>query len=520
MKDNFRVSFFLRGKEVNREGKSPIDIRLYLRGQRIRLCASGLYVDAAQWDSVKSRSKARTGEASELNNELRRIETDLMQIYRMNEFSEGLSLDKIKAIYLGKEPKEQMTSFLQFYEEFLERVESEVGKQRSYDSFQKFSVIKKHFVAFLKTRYRRKDIQMSELTYRVICDFENYLLNEGKCQHNTVMRMIGSFKTVTIRARKYGLLPVDPFADYKIHFYKTDRGFLDEDEIKTLMEKKFEIKRMEVVRDIFIFSCFTGLAYIDITQLTKDNIREIDGRPWIMTSRQKTNVPSNILLLDVAQQIIKKYDGVAPKGQLLPILTNQRMNSYLREIGDVCGIGKKLTFHLARHTFATLAITKGVPIESVSKMLGHTKISTTQIYARIINKKVEHDMLELESKLSSFNVDSIVNSKKNAAKAKPSRYDEVEQDDKNSSPLRQTRLSPASHKKGKVKTNNAKTDSKVKTGQPQSDKPKTDNDKTVKSKIGKAKTGNAKSDKAKTNKTKTDMPKTGKAKSSKSTKRA
>ena len=157
---------------------------------------------------------------------------------------------------------------------------------------------------------------------------------------------------------------------------------------------------MELVRDIFLFSCFTGLAYIDVSQLTPDNIVEVNGRKWIMTERQKTNVPSNVLLLDVAEAIIKKYEGKDPKGRILPILSNQRMNSYLKEMADICGIRKKLTFHLARHTFATLAISKGVPIESVSRMLGHTKIATTQIYAKILNTKIEKDMLNFADNLN------------------------------------------------------------------------------------------------------------------------
>ena len=214
--------------------------------------------------------------------------------------------------------------------------------------------------------------------------------------------MLRNFKTVTIRAIKLGLMKQDPFVNYKIRFEKVDRGFLTDEEIEKLIKKEFSIKRLEQVRDIFVFSIFTGLAYIDVANLTGKNIVTLDGKQWIMTRRQKTDVPTNVLLLDIPRMIIEKYKLMMTdddKGRLLPILSNQKMNAYLKEIADICGIEKRLSFHLARHTFATMALTKGVSIESVSKMLGHTNIQTTQIYARIINKKVEADMLSLSTKL-------------------------------------------------------------------------------------------------------------------------
>ena len=216
------------------------------------------------------------------------------------------------------------------------------------------------------------------------------------------MRIMRNLKTVILRAQKMGLLKNDPFLNFKIRFEKTDRGFLSDEEIAKLMNHRFSVKRLEQVRDIFVFSCFTGLAYIDLVQLSKEHIVKIDGREWIMKNRQKTDVPSSVLLLDVAKQILNKYkEQMAddPHGRLLPVCSNQKMNAYLKEIADLCGIEKRLSCHLARHTFATLALSKGVSVESVSRMLGHTNIQTTQIYARIVNKKIESDMLSLSSKL-------------------------------------------------------------------------------------------------------------------------
>lgn len=456
MRTKFRVVFLLRTSYKSKDGKSPIDTRIYLNGERTKLGSTGILIDPKMWDSSNGCAKGRSAEASKINSELSRIESDLYHIFRVNEFNPDLSLDLIRAEYLGEGEKSQ--SFLQFFDEFIERVKSEIGKTRCYASYQKFNVLKKHFVAFLKSRYNRNDLMMNELSYKIISDLENYLLTDGKCKHNTVMRMMGNFKTLTIRAMKLGLLKTDPYANYKIHFNKTDRGFLTDDEIKAIMEHDFPLQRLEFVRDIFIFSCFTGLAYIDVAQLTKENIKELDGRLWIMTSRQKTNVPSNVLLLEVPLQIIHKYEGVDPKGRLLPILTNQRMNSYLKEIADLCGIDKNLTFHVARHTFATMAISKGVPIESVSKMLGHTKISTTQIYARITNKKVERDMLELAGKLCDFDPTSIAESKTNVEKSKPTRFDE-EKPAVTPNPKKQRKTSDNKSKKSKA-SSSSKSDGK------------------------------------------------------------
>ena len=176
---------------------------------------------------------------------------------------------------------------------------------------------------------------------------------------------------------------------------------MTQEELDVIIQKEFSIKRLEQIRDVFIFACFTGLAYIDVKNLRETNVRvSFDGNLWIMTKRQKTGVQSNIPLLDVPRQIIEKYKGILPNGMVLPVPSNQKMNSYLKEIGDLCEIKKNLTFHLARHTFATTTtLAKGVPIETVSKMLGHTNIKTTQIYARITDNKISQDMAVLAKKL-------------------------------------------------------------------------------------------------------------------------
>ena len=252
MNNNFRVVFYLRSNYKTKDGKKPIEIRLYHRSERIALGASGFFADPEKWDSKKGRLIGRTGEVAKINNQLEHIEVDLMHIFRRLEFSDNLSLDLIKSTYLQK--KDDSTSFVAFFDEFIQKAKSEIGKERSYASYQKFNVLRNHFVSFLQARYQRKDIDLSELSYPIIKELENYLLTDGKCCHNTVMRMMGFFKTITLRAQRLGKLDHDPFVDFKIRFQKTDRGFLTEEEIQTIIAKKFPTPRLEAVRDIFIFS--------------------------------------------------------------------------------------------------------------------------------------------------------------------------------------------------------------------------------------------------------------------------
>ncbi|MFK2642006.1 site-specific integrase [Bacteroides fragilis] len=405
----FKVSYYVRSNYENKQGKSPVMVRIFLNGEMLNVGSSGISVDKKMWNNSTSRLKGRTSEALSLNARLDDISSSLQGIFRRHELDEDLTLDKIKSIYLGK--NKVKTTFMELYGKYLEDIKSQVGNGKTIATYHKYSAAGKHFENFLHLKYGRKDLMPGELTHIIIHDFEVYLRTTASLKPNSATKTLKFFKTVVIFAQKSGIMTHDPFIHHHFHLEQVDRGFLTDEEIQRIMQKEFATPRLEAVRDIFIFSCFCGLAYIDVANLTQDNIVSLDGKMWIMTKRQKTNIPSNILLLDIPLMIIDKYKGKTTKGKLLPILSNQKMNSYLKEIADLCGIKKNLTFHLARHTFATMTLSKGVPIESVSKMLGHTNIKTTQIYARITNKKIEEDMLALAGKLDNFN-DSINQIKK------------------------------------------------------------------------------------------------------------
>ena len=410
MKTNFRTAFYLRSNYVNKEGKTPVMLRIYLNNERLSLGSTGIAVEQSLWDKENEKLKGRTTDVLSTNLELDNIRNGLQSIYRKLEDNPDICLERIKSEYLGK--KEDIDTLLQLFDKHNADIARQVGISASSATLQKYNVCERHFREFLQRNYKRSDIKLSELTYTVIREFDIYLRTVVGQNPNTATKTMKTFKTITILGQKMGVLYHDPFLNHRFHLEPVNRGFLTDEEIMKIANKEFAIQRLELVRDVFIFSCFIGLAYIDVSNLTPDNIVTLDDKQWIMTKRQKTNVETNVLLLDIPKSIIAKYSHKTYRdGKLFPILTNQKTNAYLKEIADICGIKKNLTFHLARHTFATMSLSKGVPMESVSKMLGHTNIKTTQIYARITNKKIEHDMEQLAGKLDKFNVAMGINSK-------------------------------------------------------------------------------------------------------------
>ncbi len=297
---------------------------------------------------------------------------------------------------------ESHDTILNLFQKHNEDVKQLVGISKSPATFQKYEVTRRHLSEFIYRKYNVSDISIKEITPMFINDFELYLRTACKCGANTTAKFMQFFKRIILIARNNGTLVGDPFANYKIRLERVDRGYLTEEELKIITKKKLASERLVQVRDLFTFSSFCGLAYSDMAALTQDNIRtSFDGNLWIITKRKKTNTNVNVPLLDIPKMILKKYEGKLPNGKILPVISNQKLNAYLKEIADVCGIKKNLTFHLARHTFSTtVTLAKGVPIETVSKMLGHTNIETTQIYARITNSKIGNDMEGLSEKFA------------------------------------------------------------------------------------------------------------------------
>ena len=399
MKTTFNVLFFLKRDKQKKNGNVPIMCRITVDGNETRFSMK-TDIDPGHWDVKLGKMSGRSAKALEINGFIDNTKSVLNRIYHQElERMQSVTAEKVKNIFLGINTKHH--TLLEMFKKHNYDVKSLIGISKSKATYQKYEVTLKHTTSFLRKRYNLTDIHFAEINHMFISDFETFLMVDCQCQSNTTAKFMQFFKRIILIARNNGWMLHDPFVNYKIRINKVDRGYLTKEELELIFKNKIKIPRLEHVRDIFVFSCFTGLAYIDVYNLKESNIRtSFDGNLWIMTKRQKTDVNSNIPLLEVPKMILAKYKGKLPEGKILPISSNQKMNAYLKEIGDLCEIQKNLTFHLARHTFATtITLSQGVPIETVSKMLGHTNIKTTQIYARITDNKIGHDMGVLSGKL-------------------------------------------------------------------------------------------------------------------------
>lgn len=403
MSKQFKVSYYIRNNYKNKEGKSPLMARIYL-GKEYFVLSTGINVNVSLWNAKTSHLKGRSQEAVESNLQIDQFTSQLHSLFNQLHFADNeLSMEKYKAVLQGKNEGE-ITTLLQTAEKYNENFKAQVGITRKKSTYGKYETTTKRLKEFIQHKYGRDDIRLNELNYEFVNGFDLFLKTTRECKPNTVARTMRRFKTIVIFARNSGYLHFDPFANFKIRMEREDRGYLTDEELKKILNKKLPSERLERVRDIFIFSCFTGLAYIDVKQLTTHNIVQENGSFWINTKRKKTDVRSNIVLLDIPMQLIKKYEPLRVDEHLFPVPSNQKVNDYLKEIADLCGIDKNLTFHIARHSFATtVTLSKGVPIETVSRMLGHTNIKTTQIYARVTTNKIQNDMNILAGKLNKLN---------------------------------------------------------------------------------------------------------------------
>ena len=401
MKNSFSLLFYVKKTKIDSNNRTNIYSRITVNGKRAEFSIKRK-VSIDKWNSSANKVRGFSKEAQEVNQYLDLISNKLNKIHqRFIEEDKLFTSINIRDTYLGKDRNLKM--LVKIFQDHNNQIEKLVGKEYAAGTALRYKTAKSHIEEYVKSEYKANDIPVQEVDHKFISGFEYYLKTERSCAHNTAIKYITNFKKIIRIAYANGWISKDPFFNWKARLKNVEREFLSEEEVQEMINKEISIPRLDLVRDIFIFSCFTGLAYADVQKLTTNNlVIGIDGERWINTKRTKTKTTSKIPVLPIAGKILDKYDK-NPKltDKLLPILSNQKMNAYLKEIADICGITKKLTFHLARHTFATtVTLTNGVPIESVSKMLGHRSLKTTQHYAKILDRKVSDDMNALKTLLN------------------------------------------------------------------------------------------------------------------------
>ena len=396
-RSTFRVLFYANGsKEKN--GIVPIMGRVTINGTVAQFSCKRS-ISKTLWDAKGNCAKGKSVEVRETNLALDNIKAQIIKHYqRISDREAYVTAEMVRNAYqgIGCEYETILGAFDKENAKFLKRV----GKDRCMGSYRVMVRSRNYVAAFIKSFYKRNDMSMLELIPDFIKEFSVFLTTEQGLKNATVWLACMWVKTIVSRAHYNGLIPRNPFAMYHVDPDHKERGFLTEDEIQALSTISLDNPNFALARDLFLFGCWTSISFTDIKNLTTDNIVEMNGASWIVSKRQKTGVPFQIKLMDIPMQIIRRYEPFRRDKRLFNIGSLDMVNKRIKAVAKKCGIEKPVSFHLSRHSFAVLALNYGMPIESVSKILGHTNITTTQIYAKVTNAKLENDISAFESKIS------------------------------------------------------------------------------------------------------------------------
>jgi len=393
----FNVLFYIKRTKELKDGTVPIFARVTVNRQRAEF---GLQqrVKADAWDPVRGCAIRLTKTAKETNAYLDLVKADLLFSKReLEEQGKPVTAHILKNSYLGIENESR--TILEVFREHNDKCKQLKNIDFAPGTVERYITCCKHVESFIKLKYKRDDLPLHEITPAFISGLELYLMTTCKCCHNTATKYLKNFKKITRIARANDWMKSDPFANIKFHLDEVDMDYLDEQELNRLMEKKFSIERLKVVKDVYFFCCFTGLAFIDVKNLRHSDLEIRDNRQWIRKRRQKTRNWCHIPLLPPAVRLMEKYKNhpaCQRQGNVLPVPSNKKMNAYLKEIADLTGINKKLSTHTAWYTFATtVTLANQISIEVVSKMLGHSSINMTKKYARVVDDLINRDMQKI-----------------------------------------------------------------------------------------------------------------------------
>ena len=396
-RSTFKVLFYVNGSK-ERNGIVPIMGRVTINGTVAQFSCKQT-IPKTLWDAKGNRAKGKSAEARDINLALDNIKAQIIKHYqRISDREAYVTAEMVRNAYqgIGSEYETLLGAFDKDNATFQKRV----GTDRVKGTYMARIRARNHVAAFIKANYKRSDLSMLELTPDFIKEFAVFLSTDRGLQNGSIWTNCMWLKGVVMRAHFNGLIPRNPFAQFHISPNIKEREYLTEEELKTLMSHEFADAKLSYIRDIFVFASFTALSFVDIKELTTDDIVEVNGEKWILSKRHKTKIPFQVKLLDIPLQIIKRYEEFQTDKSVFPNLNYWSICKPLKKMIRECGITKDISFHCSRHGFATLALSKGMPIESVSRVLGHTNIVTTQLYAKITTQKIDHDLTMFGDKLN------------------------------------------------------------------------------------------------------------------------
>lgn len=397
MRSTFKVLFYVNAsKEKN--GIVPIMGRVTINGSVAQFSCKRT-IPKELWDVKGNRAKGKSKEAREINLALDNIKAQIIKHYqRLSDREAYVTAEMVRNAYqgIGTEYETLLGAFDKDNATFKKRV----GTDRVMATYMSRVRARNHVASFIKANYKRNDMSMIELTPDFIKEFAVFLATDRGLQNGSIWANCMWLKGVVMRAHYNGLMPRNPFAQFHISPNVKEREFLTEDELKAVMTHEFTDSKLAYIRDLFVFASFTALSFVDIKELTTDDIVEVNGEKWILSKRHKTKIPFQVKLLDIPLQIIKRYEPFQENKLVFPNLNYWSICKPLKKMIKECGIYKDISFHCSRHGFATLALSKGMPIESVSRVLGHTNIVTTQLYAKITTEKIDKDLTMFGNQLN------------------------------------------------------------------------------------------------------------------------
>jgi len=395
------VNFSLKRTKSRADGKCPVYVRCTMNNQRFELSTS-IFICPESWDDERQQVLGRSEEAKIINTRLNKIRNRVQDVYSQLESNgDPFSILNVKNKLLGTSND---TGVLEILDIIIKGIDARVGNDYSEGTLKHYKTTRERLIEFLKKKFGRNDIGISLVDYSFLNTFDIYLKTEYQLKPNTTLTYHKHLKKVLNTGIAMNLISYNPYSSFKVSRNESHRDYLTIQELEQIRTKEICTHRMETIRDIFIFACYTGLGYAELKKLNRTHLQQgNDGGNWIIIDRIKTDIRCRVPLLPQANAILQKYENFPEsqnRGTLLPVHSNQKMNEYLKELAGICGINKNLSMHVARHTFATsVTLSNGVPIETVSKMLGHMSLKTTQIYARIVDSKIASDMAALKIKL-------------------------------------------------------------------------------------------------------------------------